>query len=311
MSYKHIFGPVISRRLGISLGVDLVLHKICSMDCIYCECGKTTDLTIEKKEIVKFEAVKKELNQYFDENGDPDYITFSGSGEPTLNSCIGQVISYIKEIKPDIKVAVLTNTTLFGDKDVQTALLQADLVIPSLDAVSKEAFDKINRPHSAVDIDQMIEGFKQFSTDFSGQIWLEIMILPGVNDGQSDLLKLKNVVKEINPNLVQLNTLDRPGTEPDIRAATREELEKVASLIAFVPTKIIAKTDKSLTSKTKDAKSAVLATIHRRPCTKEDILQTLGLGKKELDQYLQELKEKKKIKSTRQKRGTFYQTIKK
>ena len=142
MQYKYIFGPILSRRLGISLGVDLVPHKTCSLDCVYCECGKTTDLTIEQKEYVKFKDVKKELEHFWNHNDDPDYITFSGSGEPSLNSKLGKVIEFIKTQKPYIKTAVLTNSTLFDDPDVRQSLLKAELVIPSLDAVSNKAFIK-------------------------------------------------------------------------------------------------------------------------------------------------------------------------
>jgi wyosine [tRNA(Phe)-imidazoG37] synthetase (radical SAM superfamily) len=143
--YKYLFGPVPSRRLGMSLGVDLVTHKVCSLNCIYCECGATTELTIKRKEYVPICDVKNELKHYFENNPDPDYITFSGSGEPCLNSGIGEVIEFIKSKRDDISVAVLTNGTLLNQIQVRKELLKADLVMPSLDAAERYCFTKIKK----------------------------------------------------------------------------------------------------------------------------------------------------------------------
>ena len=182
--YKHIFGPVPSRRLGMSLGIDLVPHKVCSLNCIYCECGRTTDLTLERKEYIPFDEVITELKDYMNNNSVPDYITFSGSGEPTLNSRIGDIIEYIKGNYSDIKVAVLTNGTLFPDKKVRDELLKADLVLPSFDAASELAFKKINRPNSSINLDEYLNSLVEFKKEFKGTIWLEILIIPGYNDSK-------------------------------------------------------------------------------------------------------------------------------
>lgn len=312
MLYKHIFGPVLSRRLGVSLGVDLVRHKICSMDCIYCECGKTTDLTTDLKEVVKYDKVRHELDHYWQNNDDPDYITFSGSGEPTLNPCLGQVISYIKKEKPQIKVAVLTNSSLFDNPDVRDSLLKADLVVPSLDAVSKRAFEQINRPHSSLDIDKMIKGLETFAREFDGRMWLEVLILPGVNDADHDLELLKTAIKTISPDLVQLNTLDRPGTETDILPAEMDELKRTADILQYPGIEIIAKPKKTKVFQTdrKDICSAIIETIHRRPCTLEDLSQTLGFPEEVIVQHIDTLEKENKIFSTARERGIFYQTIK-
>jgi len=177
--YKYLFGPVPSRRLGMSLGVDLVPKKVCSLDCVYCEVGKTSKLTLERKEYILFDKIKNELIDYFNNNPDPDYITFSGSGEPTLNIQIGEVLRYIKQIKPDIPVAVLTNGTMLFEKDVRDALMDADLVLPSLDAVTEEVFQKINRPPGDLTAKKYISGIIDFKNSFKGKIWLEVFILPG------------------------------------------------------------------------------------------------------------------------------------
>ena len=156
--YKFLFGPVPSRRLGMSLGVDLVPKKVCSLDCVYCEVGKTTKLTLDRKEYIKLEKVKEELTHYFNHYPDPDYITFSGSGEPTLNIYIGEILQFIKQNRPEIPVAVLTNGTLLYDKNVREAIINADVVLPSLDAATEDTFKKINRPTKDLSFDKYIQG---------------------------------------------------------------------------------------------------------------------------------------------------------
>jgi len=173
--YKHLFGPVPSRRLGMSLGIDLIPHKICTLNCIYCECGATTSLTHERKAYVPVDEVYSELNDFFKNNPDPDYLTFSGAGEPTLHSHIGEVIAFLKELRPSIRVAVLTNGTLFGDPEVREELMLADLVLPSLDAATDLAMRRINRPRRELKASGYIKGLIEFSREFKGEIWLEIL----------------------------------------------------------------------------------------------------------------------------------------
>ncbi|NOX33583.1 MAG: radical SAM protein [Deltaproteobacteria bacterium] len=312
MQYKHIFGPVPSRRLGISLGVDLVTHKICSLDCIYCECGKTTMLTASRKEYVRLKDVKKELDHFWRYNPDPDYITFSGSGEPSLNSGLGEVIDYIKEKKSGIKVAVLTNSTLFSQKQVRKALLKADLLVPSLDAVSKKAFAWINRPGNSIKVNEIVKGLEIFANEYKGKIWLEVFILPGINDSRPDLLLLKDAIQRINPDKIQINTLDRPGTMPDITPATREQLDRVIRILGFQNCEIIAKSCRNVSAgvQREDIKSAIIETIHRRPCTKKDLLQILCVEKQVIDKYIKRLEKQNKIIGKNRERGVFYQTLK-
>jgi wyosine [tRNA(Phe)-imidazoG37] synthetase (radical SAM superfamily) len=312
MKYHHIFGPVPSRRLGMSLGVDLVPHKTCSMDCIYCECGKTTELTLEQKEYIPLDDVIKELDHFFAHHPDPDYITFSGSGEPTLNSCLGDVIDHIRLKRPNIRVAVLTNSTLILNLSVWQALLKADLVLPSLDAVSKKAFLKINQPHKDIDIKKIIEGIEAFAKAFQGRIWLEVLILPGINDEMSDLMALKEAIHRINPDRLQINTLDRPGTLSDIKPASRPDLEKAAKIFDFPNTEIIARAGKDVKVRVKreDMMGTILETIHRRPCTKEDLLKILGVEKHEVDSCIDTLLKEKKIAGKAEERGIFFQTRK-
>jgi wyosine [tRNA(Phe)-imidazoG37] synthetase (radical SAM superfamily) len=313
MQYKCLFGPVPSRRLGISLGVDLVPMKTCTLNCIYCECGKTSHLTLERKEYVSFEAVKTELTHYLAHHARPDYITFSGSGEPTLNVKIGDVINFLKDRVPDIPVAVLTNGTLFSQKQVRSDIKNAEVVMPSLDAATEKIFNKINRPSPHLRVDKIIDGLIRFRKEYSGKIWLEVFIIPGMNDTIAELNILKQVIGKIKPDQVHLNTLDRPGTVSTIRAATREELEHVLDVFQMEHAVIVADPPehKALFAYRKDTADAILGTIARRPCTLKDLSEILGLQVKEVDSYLKSLEADEKVTVVKQKRGLFYQLSKK
>jgi wyosine [tRNA(Phe)-imidazoG37] synthetase (radical SAM superfamily) len=308
MHYKHIFGPVPSRRLGVSLGVDTVLHKICSMDCIYCECGKTTRLTMERMEYVPLIEIKEELNHFFQHNSDPDYITFSGSGEPTLNTNIGELIDYIRSVRPDTSIAVLTNSSLIDCHDVKAALLKADVVLPSLDAVTEDAFMRINRAHPKLKAKNIAKGIEDFAKEFTGKIWLEVLILPEINDNVSDIIALKEVVHRIRPDRLQLNTLDRPGTIFEIKPASDEALEWVASILDYPDTEIISKNkgNKYNPFRGNYPETAILETIRRRPCTKTDLLKIFGTEEKILNKYLRTLTDESKIVAKPGERGLFY-----
>ena len=310
--YKHLFGPVPSRRLGMSLGVDLIPHKICSLNCVYCECGATTSLTLDRKEYVRVEDVYKELSDFFKNNPDPEYITFSGAGEPTLHSHIGEVIGFVKKLRPKLPVAVLTNGTLFYHPDVRTELMKADLVLPSLDAATPDAFRKINRPLRNFSIEQYIQGLLDFSQEFQGEIWMEVFILPGYNDDDENLYTIKEILQKINPERIQLNTLDRPGTVKGLRAASSAELGKIANEWGLKQVEIIAPPEdrKQVKSYRNDLESVILETLSRRPCTLGDLEKILGMQILEINKYLGTLEELGRIESLEQDRGTFYQVRK-
>ncbi len=311
--YKHLFGPVPSRRLGMSLGVDLVPKKVCSLNCVYCEVGRTTTLTIDRKEYIKYSEVMEELTNYFNNNPDPDYITFSGYGEPTLNIRIGDIIQFIKQNKPDIPIAILTNGTLLYDKKVREELMDADVVLPSLDAATEKVFLKINRPPKTLTLDKYIQGLITFSKEFRGKIWLEIFILPEYNDDEKELIALKKAIVKINPDSVQLNTLDRPGIKDNLRSATKEELQKIIDFWKLDNVEIISAPleRKDIQSYRKDAETAIIETIARRPCTLDDLSKILGLHVNEINKYLDVLEAENKIEVVKLKRGIFYQIMNK
>lgn len=292
----------------MSLGVDLVPRKVCSLDCVYCEVGKTTKLTTARMEYVPFNKVRDELIHFFNNNPDPDYVTFSGSGEPTLNIRIGDVLRFIKQLKPGLPVAVLTNGTLLSDKNVRKEIQDADIVLPSLDAATKGVFDSINRPASGLDIEKHIEGLVDFRNEYKGKIYLEIFILPGYNYEENELKKLRKAVLRIKPDAIQLNTLDRPGTVSDLSAATRQQMEKIIEEWDLPGMEIIAAAPKrkEIQSYRNDAEEAIMGMIARRPCTIDDLSKTLGIHISEINKYLDVLESEKKIRSVRQNRGVFY-----
>ncbi len=308
--YHYLFGPVPSRRLGISLGVDLVPMKTCSLNCIYCECGRTTKLTLSRRNYVPLADVKTELLHYLSNHPKPDYITFSGSGEPTLNTSIGEFIQFILSHESGIPIAVLTNGTLLFDPQVREELKPASMVMPSLDAATDKIFRKINRPHPHLPVERMLDGLIKFRKEFKGQIWLEIFIVPGINDTELELTALKLAVQKISPDRVQLNTLDRPGPVSSIRAATPEELKQIIHFWNLDNIEVIAKASerKEMLAYREDVESAILETIARRPCTLEDLTNILGIHANEVNKYLDVLEADKRVSVTHQSRGDFYQT---
>lgn len=308
MMYKYLFGPVPSRRLGMSLGVDLIPHKICTFNCVYCECGKTTELTTQRKEYVPVDDVLKELEHFFQNNPDPDYITFSGAGEPTLNVRIGEVVDFIKSRRPKIPLALLTNGSLFFNKQVRNEVMKVDLVLPSLDAATEKTFRKLDRPAKNIHVEDYIQGLVEFREEFKGKIWLEVFILPGYNDDEENIQQLKQAITKIKPGSIQLNTLDRPGTISGLRPANKAELQNIINNWGFKNAEVIAAAPKrkDIKSYRKDTEHAIKETIARRPCTLEDLSSILGIHINEVNKYLGVLEEEGKIETKNEERGVFY-----
>lgn len=305
--YTHLFGPIASRRLGTSLGVDLVTHKVCSLDCIYCEAGATTNLTLERKDYIDFAKVKEEIAHYLVNNPAPDYVTFSGAGEPTLSIRIGETIEFIKSCNKDIKVAVLTNGTLLHDASLRSELLSADLVIPSLDAAAASAFRKINRPEKNIDLKSYVEGIKKFREEFSGTMPLEILILPGVNDDDENLQDLRKVCSAIQPDYIQLNTLDRPGVIEGLSSASTERLQEISAILCYPDIRITAsssRSEKRIVSKNLEA--SIIEIVRRRPSTVADIVNTIETTEDEVHLCLTNMVEKSTLVTQHRERGLFY-----
>lgn len=304
---KYLYGPVPSRRLGLSLGIDLIPYKVCSFNCIYCECGETTNLTQKRKEFKPVDSIIEELNDYLSVNPELDYITFSGSGEPTLYKYIGKIIDFLKDNYPEYDLALLTNSSLLTDKQVKKEIKKLDLIVPSLDSVIEKNFQKINRPHEDIKLDEIIDGLIEFRKEFDGKMYLEVFIVPGINDTLEEFKKLNKIIEKIKPDRVQLNTLDRPGTVDWIEPASEETLKKAAEIIGK-KAEIIGLYSSDTVKKSIDSnlKDEIIETIRRRPCTVKDLSNILGLHVNEVNKYLRELDKDYDLKTTNEKRGSFY-----
>lgn len=306
MKYKYLFGPVPSRRLGVSLGVDLIPFKTCTLDCVYCECGKTTRLTIERKAYVPIDQVKVELEDYLSGNPVLDYITFSGSGEPTLNRDIGSLITFIGNKYPQYRMCVLTNGTLFSDPVVREAVGGVDLLIPSLDAASEKAFQLINRPHPNLNCFNVINGLIALRQIYDGIMIMEIFIVPGLNDDDKELSAIKSALGKIAPDRVQLGTLDRPGTEDWVEAAGREKMKEISTFLGHAEIIGDLQSRCTISSFQQSYSRQILQLLRRRPCTLNDLEQVLNLHPAELQKYLNHLLENNNIESQYRERGLFF-----
>ena len=231
---KYIYGPVKSRRLGLSLGSTLTPCKICSFNCVYCQLGEAIGTTSERREYIPIQEIISELRVWLQNNSqeakDLDYITLSGSGEPTLNIKIGQLIAEIKKITA-VPVAIITNASLLNIIAVRQALLEADLIIPSLDAVSPEVFIRIDRPEAGIKIEDIINGLMALRKEFKGKIWLEVMLVKGINDNLRHIKKLKDIIGKINPDKIQLNSPVRTTAQENILAVDKKKLEKFREIL--------------------------------------------------------------------------------
>lgn len=234
-SFPHLFGPVFSRRLGRSLGVDLLPYKTCSLDCVYCECGSTTRLTTTRAAFAPVETILAELDQYLASNPELDYVTFSGSGEPTLYQGLGRIIEHLKTKHPRYKVAVLTNGTLFSDAQVRREVLRADLLVPSLDGATPESFQAIDRPASGITVEGVVEGLVALRNEYHGTMVLEVFVVPGINDTNREMEALQKAAERIRPDAIQLNRLDRPSPSGKVPMASDELLTLLVQSLAPLP----------------------------------------------------------------------------
>jgi len=289
---EYIFGPVPSRRLGRSMGVDLVPFKTCSYDCIYCQLGKTTNKSVQRKEWAPVDVVIRQLKEKLDMN--PDYITLSGSGEPTLHSRIGEIILRIKEIT-DIPVAVLTNGSLLWMPEVRSALQSADLVIPSLDAGSEESFQYVNRPHKDISFTRMLDGLVQFRKEYKGQYWLEVFLTDGVTTTEEEFKRVVECVSMIAPDKVQVNTVTRPPVEDFAVRVPEEELKRLTGLLHENAEVIADYHNVHKQTEFSVLCDDVLTLLQRRPCSVEDIAAGLSIHRNEVVKYIEELMASQKI----------------
>jgi len=303
---NYIFGPVPSRRLGRSLGVDLVPFKTCSYDCIYCQLQRTTNKTIQRKEWVPLDAVVSQLKARL--TSKPDYITLSGSGEPTLYLRLNELISRIKDIT-DILVAVLTNGSLLSLSEVRSALCLADMVVPSLDAGTDEVFQYVNRPHPDITFEKMLQGLIDFRREYTGKYWLEVFLIAGVTTPEAQIKKLSECIRLIRPDKVQVNTVTRPPAEAFAQPVPKKQIAALAARL-YENAEVIADYNSVHSQADFTARrSDVLTLLRRRPCSVEDIAAGLGIHRNEVAKYVEELYAEGKIEAKLQNQRLYYNAV--
>ena len=309
MTPPHIFGPVASRRLGRSLGIDLIPFKTCSFDCVYCECGATTRLSVSREEFFPPAGIRESLDQALKENPALDYITFAGSGEPNLSRSVREIISFLREGYPAYRIALLTNGSLCSDPDVIEDIRGADLIIPTLSSAFQETYEAIHRPHPSLTVESHIEGLKALRRAFSGRIWLEVFLVPPLNTTPEELLALREVIHGIRPDRIQLNMLDRPGTEGWVTPLQPEEGSRIEAFFAGtgIPVDLIAISPCQAAPERKGLpRTMILQTLMRRPCTRDDIAVMTGLHPNEVMKIIAGLLAEEEITTRRGERGIFY-----
>ena len=232
--YKHIFGPVPSRRLGVSLGVDLVVSKSCNLNCIFCECGATKKIQLERQRFKNMNEILNEIQSVL-KDIKPDYITFSGSGEPTLSLDLGNISKAIKEdLKYKGKICLITNSLLLADKQVINELEHIDLIIPTLNTLKQDIFEKIVRPDYRTSVDEIRKGFINLNnSNYKGKIWIEIFILENINDNEENFIEIANFLnsENIRYDKIQLNTIDRVGAERNLKAISFDKILKAKKIL--------------------------------------------------------------------------------
>lgn len=283
----HIFGPVPSRRLGRSLGVDLVPMKTCTLSCRYCQIGPTPETVTIRREYVPADDILAELRERLTSGVATDWITMSGSGEPTLNSAIGRIIGEVKQMS-SVPVCVITNGTLLNDPDVRRDLLQADAVMPSLDSAVEETFRAMCRPHPDVHVAGIIDGLESFRREYDGLIWLEILFIAGVNDTPAELTALKTAIDRIEPDSVQINTVVRPPADADAQAVSQDRLKEIKQYFGD-RAEIIATFKGGKVEGKSISRDDVVEYLKRRPGTTDDIAVSLGADRDETSRHLKSL----------------------
>ncbi len=283
---SYVYGPVPSRRLGRSLGVDLVPYKTCSFDCIYCQLGRTTQKTIERREWAPIDAVAEQVRARL--GSKPDYITLGGSGEPTLHSRIGELIARIKSFT-ETPIAVLTNSSFLWQKELRTQIMDADLILPSLDAGDRETFMAVNRPHAELKFDAILQGLIDMRQQYRGIYWLEVLLVDGVNSRPAALDSLSACVERIDPDRVQLNTVVRPPAEPDAAGLSQSKMTALVSRFGPRAEVIVDFTKAFERADMVAGLRDVLSLLKRRPCSMEDISNGIGMHRDEAIKYINRL----------------------
>jgi len=289
MEMQYIFGPVPSRRLGISLGVSPIPKKTCNYSCVYCQLGRTDRMTNKRAMFFPLESILAEFEAVLKDRIPFDVVTIVGEGEPTLYAGLGELILGIKK-ETDKPVAVITNGALLYDRQVQEELSDADIVMPTLDGYDEASFKRINRPHGSLQFSRVIDGLEDFSQRYRGQLWLEIMLMKGINDDEASLNQYAQMLKRIRYDKLYLNTPVRPPAEPGIEIAAPETMQRAAERLGGISIDLLESA--GFHSEIKDDYAAILSIIKRHPMNQFEIRSFLeSRGRRGGEEILIRLKE--------------------
>ncbi len=291
--FRYLFGPVLSRRMGRSLGIDLLPFKTCSFNCVFCQLGRTPSGTVERREFVPTADVLAELDAWIADDGQADYVTLAGSGEPTLHTGFGRILDRVRE-RTAIRSALLTNSSLLHLPEVRADAVRADVVKVSLSAWDGASFARVNRPHAGVAFERMVDGMRSLRADFRGELWLEVFLLAGINDRPEDVRRIASIVSTIRPDHVHLNSVARMPAESDARPVEPERLAGLARL--FAPEAEVVADAAALravaarrAAPAADVDEVILGLVRRHPCTAAEVARALGLDAPDAGRRLEAL----------------------
>lgn len=284
--YCYLFGPVPSRRLGQSLGIDLTPFKTCSFDCVFCQLGRTTRKTVDRSAYVPGKAVRAELKEWLGNGGQADVITLSGSGEPTLHAGFGDILDAIRDLST-LPAVLLTNGSLLARPEVRSAANRADIVKVSLSAWDQASYENVNRPHASLRFEALIDGLRAFREAFSGRLWMEVFMIAGINARPEDVAHIAEFAAEIAPDRIQLNTAVRPPAEDFVRPLSKEQLIPLTGL--FQPEAEIIAEFTGGTARMQANQDTILAMLQRRPCTARQIADVFDMHLNEVAKYIGKL----------------------
>ena len=271
--FKYVFGPIPSRRLGRSLGISPLPKKTCNYSCIYCQLGRTNQMTNKRQEFYRTEEILDEFKQYLKDSDKFDIVTVCGEGEPTLASNLGELVDGLKALT-DKPVAVITNGALLSDKEVREELSHADMVLPSLDAYDEEVSKKIDRPYGTIRFEEEFDGLKKFTHMYEGELWLEIMLVDGINDDEASILKFKKLLKELKYDRLYLNTPVRPPAEADVNVVSEERMKYAVETLGGISIEMMS--SGAFFSEIEDDYEAIKSIIGRHPMNQFEVRGFLG-----------------------------------
>lgn len=267
-NFKYVYGTVPSRRMGLSVGISPIAKGHCNYSCIYCQLGRTRNMTNKRKKYFDYKDIIGEFKKYISKNIKYDVATIVGEGEPLLYSDLGILIDELK-LLTDKPIAIITNGALLYDSEVRRDLKNVDIVLPSLDATDEEMFKKINRPHGSIKFDDVIGGLRTFSNEYNGQLWIETMIVEGINDNRQFFLDLKELLGTINYHKLYINSPVRPPAETFVKEVSKEVIEEAVSILGGIS--IDKLVSEGFYSEIEDDYEAVLSIIKRHPMNQFEI----------------------------------------